>query len=515
MTGSSDGLIDVLRGAGIIFLGTIIGRGIGLLGEVLLARILLPDQFGDIALAYTIVSMLAVIVTLGTAQGVPRLISGDESQERKQRLLLSGFSITISIGLLTFISLIAFSSTIGEIFGNPEMATVLPWFGLYLLTFPAARVSIGGLRGIEQSWKTVVARNSGRISGIVGLVFMIWIGAETIGAVGYYIVTQLIIALVAAYFLYEQLFAGTGRNWMPNKSEINETFSFSWPLAVSSGFLILVGNFDILMVGYFLESRQVGYYRAIQPLALLLLVILSSFVFLFMPIVTKHYKSNDINIVNNLFTSTTKLVSLIAFPIALVFVLFSEDVVVAFYGADYAPAALAFSVLATGSYLRVFVGPNAAMIKAINRTRIDMISAVAGLLVNIILNVTLIPIYGISGAAFATGVGYFVYNVIELGVVYHSIGTHPFSLNTVKPLIPTTVVAISIASLTASQSLDLIMLLVIGGVIAIIQFVSVFATQSLETTDELILQRLENRLGVDLPFVTQQIEGQNNKEEEL
>ncbi|QRV15793.1 flippase [Haloterrigena salifodinae] len=514
MVDSSEAVINILKGAGIIFAGRMLSRGLGLIGEILVARTLLPDQFGVVALAYTVVSTVGLFTTFGTKKGVPRLISGDEPVSRQQQIILSAFVIVLPISLITLCVLVLFPSVLNNLFGNVDIAPILPIFGLYLLTFPGAQILTGGLRGLEQASLTVLAQNGGRLFGLALFAVAVLVGVNTIGAVGYYVVTQLGIACLAAYFLYKRLFDGSTQFNLPQYKHVRQTFSFSWPLAISSSFLILMGNLDILMIGYFLESAQVGYYRAIQPLAMVVIIFLSSFVFLFMPIATKYYKRGSDDIVGELFSSTTKLVTIISFPVTLVFVLFANDVVVAFYGDAYTPAALTFTILVIGTYLRVFVGPNAAMIEAIGRTRVDLLSSVGGMLTNVVLNAVLIPRYGIPGAAVATSCGYLVYNLLELGVVYHSVGIHPFSINMFKPLIPTAIFAGVLSRVTAGFRLSIVALLGIGIVIALVQLLAVFATRSLDQTDVFLLGRIEERLGIEIPFLEWAM-GHNSKEKDL
>jgi len=500
MRSSDDGFLNIIRGAVIIFSGTIVGQGLGMAGQVLMARWLQPARFGDVALAYTIVTMVGTVATLGTAKGVTQMISGDVSQIQRQRFLFSGYLISMSAGIVLFTSLVLFTPLFVGLFQNPNLGNILPLIALYLIVYPLANVSVGGLRGIEHSKSTVFARNGGKVIGLIVLGGSILIGVELIGAIGYYVATQLFIGLIAVYIIYNNMIEFGGNRWFPTKEDISQMFNYSWPLAISGGFLTLMGNVDILLIGYYLESEQVGIYRAIQPIAMLILMLLTSFVFLFMPTVSKNYKSGKIEKVQDLFTSTSKFVSLITFPLVAVFTLFSEDVIIAFYGTSYRAGALAFAILSIGAYLRVIVGPNGAMIKAIDRTKVDMISAVCGIFVNIILNIVLIPTYGIAGAAVATACGYLVYNTIELFVIYRSVEAHPFSVDIIKPMVLTTIVA-TIIVFSAEEQFGLLALILVGLLLSITHVSSVLLTNSLDSSDIILFRRIEDRFGITIPFL--------------
>jgi O-antigen/teichoic acid export membrane protein len=55
--------------------------------------------------------------------------------------------------------------------------------------------------------------------------------------------------------------------------------------------------------------------------------------------------------------------------------------------------------------------------------------------VTIGLNLTLIPIYAISGAAFSTAITFILYNILMLSFVKWKLNLHPFSTNMLKILI--------------------------------------------------------------------------------
>jgi O-antigen/teichoic acid export membrane protein len=137
------------------------------------------------------------------------------------------------------------------------------------------------------------------------------------------------------------------------------------------------------------------------------------------------------------------------------------------------------------------------MLKAINRPRVEMYAAGLGLAVNLLLNVLLIPVLGIVGAAVATVVGYVMFNLVEVVVIYRLVGTHPFSANSLQPLTVTALVGIGVALFVGKSRLGFLSLVGIGILLVVVQAGAVWGTRSFDETDRVLIEQTKRRLGFD------------------
>lgn len=252
------------------------------------------------------------------------------------------------------------------------------------------------------------------------------------------------------------------------------------------------------MVGFFLSSDSVALYRAIQGLNQIPLFVLQSFVFLYLPVATEAYTDGNIKFLDTMYKSTTKWISIFTYPMVVVVILFSDDVIRVMFTDAYVTASAALSILVGSVYLRSVVGPNGATVNAIGRSEIEMWGAIAGLVTNFALNVVLIPRYGIEGAALATGLSFLVYNSVEILFIHYITGIHPFTSGMLKPFVPTTVILVSFAVLTRRIRFGLGLLGVIGIAAAILHLISVVLTRSFDESDIELLSQIENELGIEL-----------------
>jgi len=502
VTSLDDALSGLAKSAAVVFFGTVLGRILSLLGQVLIVRSLPPTVFGHLALAYTVVSMLGGLALLGIHEGVTRLMSGDETLDYRQQVLQSGYGFALVGALLVAVVLYGLRFRLGTALNDEQLPGLLVVFLPYLVAYAIARVSFGALRAHRRPLAATISRDlMPRVVVIITFLVFASLGQTFFGAIIYWVATPAIMALTAGYYLHRELSIGRVVGRLPSRDVIRELWSFSWPLAVGSSFFLLLSNVDVLMIGYFMDPRSVGLYRAIQPLRQITTFVLASFTFLFLPLATQYYDNGELDALDQFYTISTKWVVTATFPPVLVFTLFAPDVVRVFFTAEYVPAAPALAVLTAGLFVRAIVGLNGDMAKAIDRPKIELYAVAIAVAVNVVLNVLLIPEYGIVGAAVGTVVGYGVYNVLEVAAIYLAVESHPFSLDSIKPLLPTLLVALGIRRVAGDVALSLPTLLGIGVVISTVHLLSMVLTRSLGSEDLLLFERFEDRTGVDLGWI--------------
>lgn len=497
MSSLADSFSGLAKGAAVIFAATVMGRLLSLLGEVLIIRSLSPGTFGTIALVYTGVLTLTNVGLLGVPSAVSRMLSDESVRPRETDYMSSGYLIVFASASVIALGLMAFSQELGALMDNPRVAELVPIFVPFVFLFPVGRVSIAILRAKKRSVQAALSQDLGpRLAAIGIFVLFASLGRPFDGAIVYWIVTPAFATLIAVGFLSRESSILSVATTTPSRDVVGDLWSFSWPLAVRASLVTLMTSLDVLMIGLFLESTMVGFYRSVQPLKQITHFVLQSFVFLFLPLATEFYARDEIDELGDFYRVSSKWIAVLTLPPVLVFSLFSGDLIRTILSPEYLPGSLALSVLTAGLYFNALVGPNGAMLKAVGRPRVEMYAATLGVTVNLALNVLLIPIFGIVGAAFATVLGYLAFNVVEVVAIYRIVGTHPFSANSLQPIAVTALVGVFVAWVVGGSDLGLPALIGIGLLLAAVQAVAVPATRSLDETDRVLLRKAKGRLGL-------------------
>ncbi len=485
--------------AAVVFAATMLGKAIALLAEVLIVRSLPPSLYGQISYAYSITFALGSVFLFGINEGVTRQYSASDDALYRGRIVAAGFSMALFAGVVAAAGVFLFRARIAQLANAEYLDRLLVLFVPYLLVFPLAKVSFATLRGQKRTLQSVLARQiGGKGVAFVALAVAVLWGRSFYGALAYWNGFPLVMFGLSVLFLARGSVTTRPRRLLPDSRSLVDLWSFSWPLALGSVVFLLLAQLDVLMIGYFLDSDAVGYYRAVQPLKNAAMIALGAFTFLFLPTATERF--NEGKSLGGIFTITTKWVLLVTIPLIFTFGFFAGEVTRVFFGAEYLPAAPVLSVLVLGLFFRAVSGLNGDMVKAIDRPRIELYSGAVGLVSNFVLNVVLIKRWGIVGAAAATVVGYVFYNGIELLWIYRLTRATPFSGNIAKVTTSMTAVA-AVTAYLSPQRIGLLGLLSVGAFFVIVEAVVLVLTRSVDEADIELIETVESRLDLDLDLV--------------
>jgi O-antigen/teichoic acid export membrane protein len=146
---------------------------------------------------------------------------------------------------------------------------------------------------------------------------------------------------------------------------------------------------------------EVGLYNAALPTAMLVLLPHHAIGSLAVTSFSELKEKDEESIESSLQTATYWVFSLVL-PTSLIMFLFSEQVLNILFGSVYTQASVALSILSCGYLLDSAVGRVGSFLQSKGYTKYILYNNVAALGLNIGLNIVLIPVYGIVGAAIAT-----------------------------------------------------------------------------------------------------------------
>ena len=189
--------------------------------------------------------------------------------------------------------------------------------------------------------------------------------------------------------------------------EWQRVFSLSWPLALSGIFALIYTYTDTVMLGFWKVFEQIGYYNAAQKIIALAIFPAALIITAFLPAFSR-YSETDKQKTQTIFHYQNLVLLALAFPIVCGGYILANGLILHFYGANYLPAVLALKILllmAGISYLSASLGD---ALFVFNQQKKSFWAYLIGALLNVPLNVLLIPKYGFYGAAIATVITAFI-----------------------------------------------------------------------------------------------------------
>ncbi|XRP97077.1 flippase [Methanocaldococcus sp. 16A] len=493
-------LHGIARGAGIVFVGTIISMFFGFLSVVIIARYFSTAEYGVYNLALTILNIAIIIATLGFPNSLPREIAFyKEKEPSKIGSLISTALIIILLTSLAFTAFLIFGSAyLAQIFNEERLTYALKLISLALPFLALTGTFISISQGFGRVREKVYFQNI-----LYPLLWFSFIGIGVIMKVEfYYIFVAYLIAQVITFFA---LVINVFRRGLFKLDSINlklgkELIRFSIPLMFTGIAGFIMTWTDTLMLGYYKTSEAVGLYNAAAPLAKLLPIVLYSAGFIYPPLATALYAQGKIKEMSRVYQVLTKWIFFVTLPLFILMFLFPEATIGFFFGEKYLEACKALQILAMGFMFHTFLGLNGLSLLVIGKSKFIMVSGLVSAVFNVILNTFLIPIYGMEGAAIATAISYFVGNVLNSLKLYKETKIHPFSWNYVKPLV------ISFVLLGLIQSLHLKVPSIWYAIPVLTVFLGVYfflvlLSRSVDKEDVKLFLEIEKKLEVDLKII--------------
>ncbi|TMT86906.1 flippase [Haloterrigena sp. H1] len=484
----------VLIGAGQVFYSAS-----QLIERIIVARLLTTEAYGEISVGLAILTFVTTIGLLGVKGGIPRFMSRYDDEANERGAWLTGVLISGTATVVLTIVLLSGTGTISALLFERGDSTRLVALFVACIPFTVGlELAVAGIRGRENTLYRTYARDllypTGRLLFLVGFLLA---GFGIHAAAMAYLVGA-IVSCALACVLLNRLVPLIGSAQL----HVRELLFFSVPLVFATVLSNMLTHTDTLMLGYFRSSHEVGLYSAAYPLASGMLLVLSSFGFMYLPLASRLDAEDERSEVGSIYELTTKWVFIVTFPLFLTFVVFSGDVLGIVFGERYAEAGNALSILAIGFFTSAMFGRNRETLSALGFTTAIMGANGVAFIINAGLNLILIPRYGYMGAAVTSMLSFVVLNLTVYTVLKLKCDITPFSRWSTRTFIVLPVTLFPLAFLLRGAiTLTLVTLPLFVIAVGLCSIVIVSVTGCLQPEDRIPISLLEQRLDVRIPIV--------------
>jgi len=493
-----DALRVIAKGAGIAFFGLTLNRFLAFLSRVIVARFLTPNDYGILNLVLAIFSVFVVISLIGIPDGIIRYISyyaARKEYDKVKGVIYSSIRIVIPISIILSILVFYFSRDISRIFHDEMLEYPLKIISFAIPFWVLARVFKAASVGFKKIDYSILIDLLHQIIRFTIVVVVLLLGYRLIGVIFGYFLAFVFSPIIGYYFLQRiDYLDSCGIEFVDM-----ELISYSWPLLLASFSSLILAWTDTLMIGYFRGDYYVGIYNAAYPIAQLLTIFGVSFSNIFMPVITEFYSADSLNNLKRTYVAVTKWIFGLTFPSFLFLVSFGDWIIEILFGDKYISGYYALSILAIGFFTNSVLILNSGVIKSVEKTKFIMVNSYIIAVLNIILNASLIPVYGVAGAAIATTVSMITSALISLMYLYKLIKIVPISRKCLYS-VPAAVISIIIIYLPAKIALQYGIFTLIPNLMLyfVIYFFLLLIFKYFDSEDVIIMKAIESKIGIDL-----------------
>ena len=182
-----------------------------------------------------------------------------------------------------------------------------------------------------------------------------------------------------------------------------------------------------LMLGVFGTAQEVGIFAIANRTAILTSFILLAINSVSAPKFAAHYKKGEMELLSKTASHTTQILLIVASPILLIFLVF-PDWILQLFGEEFIEGKWALRIMAMGQFFSVITGSVGYLLMMTGKERLFLKSLTFSASFALILNATLIPMYGLTGAALATALGLVFQVILTSILVWKHLGIAIWSL---------------------------------------------------------------------------------------
>ena len=367
---------------------------LGFLFIMYTARYLGAEGFGILSFALAFTGIFGVFPDLGLGQLTVREVARDKSLASKYL-----GNIAVIKVILTIITFGLICLTINLLEYPNQTINVVYLVAVYIIFNAFSQMFYSIFQAHEKMEYVSIGQILNSVLMLSGALFVIYQGFGVIGFASLYV---LVSAIILGYS-----FVVSVLKFAKPKIEIDfdfwkPTIKEALPFGLTGIFVTIYYYIDTVMLSLMVPNSNevIGWYNAAYKLVLALLFMRGILHISLFPNMSEFYKTSKESlklICERLF----KYSLIISFPIAVGTAILSERFILLFYGSEYFPSVIALQILIWSNVI-IFANFTPRLFEAINKQIIVTKITMLGAIVNVILNLLLIPQFSYVGAAIAT-----------------------------------------------------------------------------------------------------------------
>jgi len=371
-------------------IGLLIDNGLDMIVKLILARLLLPKDFGIIGFAVVFMGMIKVFSDMGMSAAL--------IQRKEEDLQPIDYDTAFWVGIawgLFLAAIITFVVTPISIsfFNEPLLNPIIPVLSLNFILKPLATVHIVNITREMEFKKIVLPQNISRIAAAAIAVIMAYSGYGVWSLVFQRVLTNIFLVAIYTYI----------SPWRPkmrySKDSFKKIFSFGVYTTGTKIFNYLTGNVDYLLIGKMLGAQPLGVYTLAYNVTYVVRgQIMDVINKVFYPVYSKI--QDDLATIKKYYFKVIKYNCIATYPIMMGLILLAKPFVEIGLGEKWIEAVIPIKLMAGAGMVHLLTISNTTLLRGIGRPKLEMIMSIIKTMCVTVPFIILGVIYsGINGAA--------------------------------------------------------------------------------------------------------------------
>jgi len=359
---------------------------------IYVARILGATEYGKFTFALAFVGLLVIFSDLGLSRITVRELSQDREREKEYSALLS-LKLLLILGTLIAVLIGAFF-----ISSDPNIRKVIWILAGYVMIGNFAQIIYVFLEARQQMEHEALAKILEAVlhTGFGLFVIFNFPSVENL-AYGYLIGVSVFMTLFLTFFhfkIYCLRFSWNTLIW-------RKYLKMSWPLALAGFFGAIYNHIDTVMLGSLGQITQAGWYNAAYGIATAAIIPATIISTSFFPALNKAFKETKEKF-QEIWNYHMETMIFLSIPLMIGGIVLAPRIINFIFNPTFSPSILAFQILIIMTGIIILYSPFYLLLIASGQQKKIFWATLLGAIINVILNLILIPRFSLYGAAFAT-----------------------------------------------------------------------------------------------------------------
>jgi PST family polysaccharide transporter/lipopolysaccharide exporter len=376
------------RGAMVLGVGTIIERGLRLVRNMILARLVAPSEFGTVAVVFATLEALEAFADVGVRQSVIHSRRGEDAE-----YLNAAWWFQVLRGLALFAVGFIAAPWIGSFYDNPNLPPLMRVAIVAIIFYGFVSPGIYILEKNIQFGKYVIfAQGSGLLGTLVTL------GIAFSGNRNAWALVAGYVAEAAFRCLLSFIICPFLPNLKISREYLGDILTYASKMFGVPLLVMIAFQLDILALGKIVSPEQVGMYWLALQLSLQMNMIFSRVIY---PILLPAFaeKQDNKRSIGNAVIKITTYTAVIGAPTITFLIVCAYPILSIIYGKQYGKVAVPFSLLCIYALVRIQGSILSQIYFAVGKPNLQRRFVILRLLILICLIYPGIKLFGLVGAA--------------------------------------------------------------------------------------------------------------------
>ena len=381
-----------------------------------------PEIIGQYDFMRTFLLVVGSIAILGTDQSI-LYFSGILRHEKNYSELKKVYNkMLLLILMISLLILLVFL-----LIGQHRIVTFLNDTAIYpimlravclLFFYSVTLFNTEVFRALEIVYTAELFRNTFKyLSVIIGAVLLLNIGQEQY-LIDTFLVGFVFLSLISTLIIYRFFYRQSGK---AGSEKFNYSYGYiikkSYPIAISTMAIFLLTTLDVTFLKKFYGDKTVAQYGVgVKMMTIVAMVIQMININVSTRIATLFY-TKDYQQLQQTLKNSTRMIVAFVLPVIFVVVIFSHEILMVF-GSEYVVADKAMKIMILGQGVIALCGAAPVYLNMTGRQGIFQVVLILAVILNFFLNMYLIPLFGIEGAASAFIASMLFWNIVTVYIAY-------------------------------------------------------------------------------------------------